>query len=128
MMGCNPEANISTHRMADKVSLFDTYRLHPQHDAGSYLVKGKSLAVTPHCSEAWQVYQVEPIVFRQGGYVAYPPSRGAGQPMDQYDRFSLTHNLVIDCLMPYLNLMPGDVNTCLPFRQFTSWHSSNSKN
>src|SRR5947209_3390478 len=127
MMSCNPEANISTHRMADKVSLFDTYRLHPQHDARGYLVKGQAPAVTSHCSEAWQVYQVEPIVFRQGSYVAYPPSRGTGEPMDQDDRFSLTHDLVIDGLMPYLNLMPGDIDTCLLFRWFTSWHSSNSK-
>ena len=110
--------------MADKVSLFDAYRLHPQHDAGSYLVKGE----TPHCSEARQVYQVEPIVFRQSAYVAHPPSRGTRQPMDQDDRFSLTHDLVRDSLMPYLTLMRGDVDTCLPFRWFASWHSSNSKN
>jgi hypothetical protein len=42
--------------MADQVSLFDTYRLHPQYDAGSYLVKGEVLAETPHRSEARQVY------------------------------------------------------------------------
>src|SRR5690349_11998346 len=128
MMSRNPETNISTHRMADKMSLFDPYRLHPRHDAGGYRVKGEALAVTPHAPEAWQVYQVEPIVFRQGRYVAYPPSRGTGQPMDQDDRFSLTHDLVIDCLMPYLNLMPDEVDTCLPSRWFTSRYSSNSKN
>jgi hypothetical protein len=42
--------------MANKVSLFNAYRIHPGHDVRGHLIEGKALAITPHCSKAWQVY------------------------------------------------------------------------
>ena len=79
------QTDISSHRMADKMRLFDTNGAHPFREPRGGLAEFEPLPKVTHRPEVGQVDEVDAVSFGDSPHVAGPPPGRSREPVHEYN-------------------------------------------